>query len=150
MTSIADPAVEPVSARHAAPEAFLLSNPDRASATVEQYFALLNAGQFDEVAALFAPEGILYPPFEAGLVGSEAIATYLKAEAKGMRLQPRQIICESLPTGEMQFQVNGKVQTPLFGVNVAWYFVINGRNEILSVGVKLLAALEELLHLKRD
>jgi hypothetical protein len=150
MISITDPAVQPASAPSAAPEAFPLANPDEASATIEQYFVLLNAGQFDEVAALFATEGVLYPPFDDGLVGPEAIAVYLKAEAKGMQLQPRRMIYESLPTGEVQFQVNGKVQTPLFGVNVTWYFVINARNEILSVGVKLLAALEELLHLKRD
>lgn len=150
MTPTADPALQHLIAAPAAPEEFPLSNPEGASATVEQYFALLNAGRFDGAAALFAPEGILYPPFDAGIVGPGAIADYLKAEAKGMQLQPRRVICESLPTGEMQFQVNGKVQTPLFGVNVAWYFVVNSRNEILSVGVKLLAALEELLHLKRD
>jgi hypothetical protein len=150
MTPIADLELPNSPAEAVVPEVLPLSSPDAASATIEQYFALLNRGQFDAVAALFAPEGVLHPPFEAGVVGPDAIATYLKAEANGMQLQPKRMIREKLPDGGVQFQVNGKVQTSLFGVNVAWYFVINARNEILSVGVKLLAALEELLSLKRD
>lgn len=115
---------------------------------ISQYFETLNAGNFEATAALFASDGVLHPPFESAVVGRDAIVTYLETEARGLRLFPMHQTIEATDTDTIQCRVTGKVQTPLFGVNVGWFFVFNRNSEILSVEVKLLAALEELLTLK--
>lgn len=116
---------------------------------IAQYFETLNAGAFETTASLFAEDGEMRPPFDDPLVGPEAIAQYLEAEARGMLLQPIKGTSTILDNGDVEFNVVGKVQTPLFGVHVAWYFVLNSAAKILAVRVKLLASLEELLKLKR-
>jgi hypothetical protein len=118
-------------------------------ATILRYFETLNAGNFTETAALFASDGVMNPPFESGIVGAEAIVTYLEAEAKGMRLDPREGIAEPTETENTEYQVSGKVHTSVFSVNVAWFFVLNRESEIVSVRIKLLASPKELLKLRR-
>ncbi|MDX2212363.1 MAG: ketosteroid isomerase family protein [Oculatellaceae cyanobacterium bins.114] len=114
------------------------------------YFETLNAGDFQATADLFDEVGILYPPFDEALVGREAIAHYLATEAKGMKFQPLTGTYGVLETGDTEFTIAGKVQTPLFGVNVVWDFVLNPHSQILSVRIKLLANLQELLSLKSE
>ncbi|HEY9624071.1 MAG TPA: nuclear transport factor 2 family protein [Crinalium sp.] len=116
---------------------------------IAQYFETLNAGEFQATANLFAPEGALLPPFEDAVVGPEAIAQYLEAEAKGMTLYPIKGTATPLENGDTEFNVGGKVQTSLFGVHVAWSFILNSDAQILSARIKLLGSLEELLKLKR-
>lgn len=113
------------------------------------YFETMNAGDYDATASLFGDEGIMYPPFEEPIKGTAAIATYLKAEAKGMQLAPSKGSAETMEDDQTQIQVIGKVQTPLFGVNVAWIFVLSSQGEILSARIKLLASPQELLSLRR-
>ncbi|HAG82249.1 MAG TPA: nuclear transport factor 2 [Cyanobacteria bacterium UBA12227] len=115
-----------------------------------RYFETMNAGEYDTTAALFADEGRMYPPFEQPIEGTEAIATYLKAEATGMQLFPRQGISQIIDNGDSQIQITGKVQTPWFSVNVRWIFVLNPNPKILSVKIKLLASPQELLSLRRS
>ncbi|MBW4654375.1 MAG: nuclear transport factor 2 family protein [Kaiparowitsia implicata GSE-PSE-MK54-09C] len=119
--------------------------------TLSRYFATLNAGDFQATAALFAPDGMLNPPFEAALTGPEAIALYLSQEANGLQLQPLKKTSELLEDGSdrCKYDVLGSVQTSLFTVNVCWLFVLNSQAEICSVNVKLLATMKELLQLKR-
>ncbi|MEA5535702.1 ketosteroid isomerase family protein [Crocosphaera sp. XPORK-15E] len=116
---------------------------------IERYFDTLNAGEYRQASKLFAVDGVLYPPFESPVVGQDPIATYLQTEATGMKLQPRQGTVEILEKDQIQARITGKVQTPLFGVNVAWTFVLNPVQEIISVEVKLLASLSELAGLQR-
>ncbi len=116
---------------------------------VLRYFETMNAGDYQATAALFAEMGALYPPFEKAIEGQEAIATYLEAEAKGMQLSPREGIAEANLNDQTQIQVSGKVQTPWFGVNVSWIFVLSPQQEILSTRIKLLASPQELLSLRR-
>ncbi|ACK66560.1 nuclear transport factor 2 [Rippkaea orientalis PCC 8801] len=116
---------------------------------IEAYFATLNAGQFEATADLFAVNGALHPPFESPVVGTEAIAAYLKAEAQGMTLYPRQGTKEPLENNRTQVNVTGKVQTPLFGVRVAWTFILQENHQIESVEVNLLASLAELANFQR-
>jgi ketosteroid isomerase-like protein len=118
-------------------------------ATILHYFETLNTGDFEATANLFAPDGILKAPFEEPLVGREAIATYLNTEAKGMKLIPQEGIIEPLEDNLTKFHLQGKVQTALFGVNVAWKIILNCAKEIVSVEVKLLASLQELVSLRR-
>lgn len=118
-------------------------------ATILHYFETLNAGDFEATANLFAQDGTLNAPFEEPIVGREAIATYLETEAKGMKLLPQEGIIEPLEDDLTKFHLQGKVQTPLFGVNVAWKLILNRAKEIVSVEVKLLASLEELAKLRR-
>ncbi len=116
--------------------------------TVTCYFQTLNNAEFQATADLFTADGVLHPPLEKAITGREAIVAYLEKEAKGMQLLPeRQSIIE-LETGEVEYIVTGKVQTPFFSVNVAWQFILNTEAEILFAKVKLLAALEELLNFK--
>jgi hypothetical protein len=117
--------------------------------TILRYFATLNAGEFEQTAALFAAVGALHPPFEATVIGEEAIAAYLQAEAQGIQLFPREGIAELLDDGQLMVQVSGKVQTPWFSVNVAWVFLLNWEREIASATIKLLASPQELLNLRR-
>jgi len=116
---------------------------------IQRYFQTMNAGEYEATAALFAPTGVMHPPFEEPIEGPDAIAIYLKAQAKGMQLFPREGIAETLEENQIQIQVKGKVQTPLFGVNVAWIFILNLEWEIVYTKIKLLASPQELLNLRR-
>ena len=116
--------------------------------TVMRYFETLNAGDFDATANLFASDGVLHAPFEEPIIGSSSIATYLKTEARGMQLQPQQGVSQILEDGNVEVQVSGRVQTSAFGINVAWLFLLNSDQKILSVTVKLLASPQELLNLR--
>lgn len=117
--------------------------------TILRYFETLNAEDFEACAALFAADGVMYPPFETGLVGAEAIATYLQQEAQGMKLEPREGISNSIENDCLEVQVAGKVQTSLFGVNVSWLFVLNQQRQIFSTKIKLLASPQELLNMRK-
>lgn len=123
-------------------------NSDTVHWVISRYFETLNDSAFAETIELFAPTGVLYPPFEDAIIGREAILSYLEAEAKGLQLFPEQRAIEHVDA-EVQVRVGGKVQTPFFKVNVAWIFITSTTGEILSVRVKLLAALEELLQFKQ-
>ena len=114
-----------------------------------RYFETFNAQDFQTAARLFAPDGVMYPPFETAVVGQEAIANYLEKEAKGMKALPHQEVVQHLENGDVEYKVTGKVLTSLFSVNIAWKFVIDSQSKISIVQIKLLAALEELLKLKR-
>jgi|SRR5919199_1874890 hypothetical protein len=131
------------------PQSPLLSIEGIDQPVVLRYFQTMNAGDYESTAALFAPIGAMHPPFEQPIEGPDAIATYLKAEAKGMQLSPAKGIAETLEEDQIQIQVKGKVQTPLFGVNVAWIFILNAEREILYAKIKLLASPQELLSLRR-
>lgn len=115
---------------------------------VLQYFETFNSGDFEATANLFDASGVLNAPFADPIVGQSAIATYLKTEAQGMKLHPQQATSQALEDGETEFQVSGRVQTPLFSVNVGWRFVVNSQQQILDVTVKLLASAQELLNLR--
>lgn len=113
--------------------------------TIESYFSRLNNGEFIATADLFAECGCLKPPFEDSIEGREAISKYLAIEARGMRFCPESRSLLVRDNNLAQYQVQGKVQTNYFTVNVSWLIQLNPDNEILLVEVKLLAALEELL-----
>lgn len=117
--------------------------------TILRYFETLNAGDFENTAALFAADGAIHPPFESGIVGPEAIAAYLHQEAQGMKLEPRQGIVQTLDNEQTQVEVAGKVQTSWCGVNVSWLFILNQNHEIFFAKVKLLASPQELLDMRR-
>lgn len=112
------------------------------------YFSTFNTGEFLETAALFAPEGEMRPPFDEAIRGREAIAAYLQAEAKEFYLFPREGITEVDPDGNTYAQVSGKVQTPLFTVNLHWLFLLNPQGQISITTIKLLASPQELLQLQ--
>ncbi len=118
--------------------------------TILRYFETLNAGEFQATSALFADNGVMYPPFESGIVGREAIALYLQQEAENIQAYPRQGIVEILDNDQIQFQVTGKAQTSWCGVNVTWLFITNKQRQIIATKIKLLASPQELLALRRE
>ncbi|MBO3462645.1 nuclear transport factor 2 family protein [Aetokthonos hydrillicola Thurmond2011] len=118
--------------------------------TVVHYFDSLNTGEFQKAAALFAADGVMYPPFESGIVGSDAIADYLQREAKDLKACPRQGILESLELEQIQIQITGTVQTSWCSVNVNWLFILNDQKQIAHAKIKLIASPQELLSLKRS
>ena len=65
-----------------------------------------------------------------------------------MQLEPQQGVSQILEDGNVEVQVSGRVQTCAFGINVAWLFLLNSDQKILSVTVKLLASPQELLNLR--
>ena len=85
---------------------------------VLRYFETLNAGDFEATASLFAEDGVLHAPFEEPIIGKSSIRTYLKTEARGMQLEPKQGISQSLEDGKVEVHVSGRVQTSAFGINV--------------------------------
>lgn len=117
--------------------------------TILQYFTTLNAGEFLATAALFAEDGVMYAPFESGIVGTEAIATYLRKEAQSIKAYPDKGIIENLENNQIQAQIAGKVQTSWCSVNVLWLFVLNQQQQIIHAQIKLLASPQELLTLRR-
>lgn len=120
-----------------------------AEPTIIRYFETLNAGEFEACAKLFASDGVMYPPFETGIEGCEAIVAYLQTEAQGMKLEPREGITKILENDCQEVQVAGKVQTSWCGVNVSWLFVLNPQAEIFTAKIKLLASPQELINLRR-
>jgi hypothetical protein len=40
--------------------------------SILRYFETLNAGEFEATAALFAVDGVMRPPFESDIVGTDA------------------------------------------------------------------------------
>ena len=46
-------------------------------ATLKEYFESLNISNYKKTASLFAENGVMHPPFESGIVGSDAILRYL-------------------------------------------------------------------------
>ncbi|MEH1795617.1 ketosteroid isomerase family protein [Nostoc sp.] len=118
--------------------------------SVLRYFETLNAGEFEATAALFAVEGVMHPPFESDIVGTDAIAAYLKKEGKNVKAYPNTGIAETLETGDIQVQVTGKAQTSWCSVNVLWLFILNQQRQILYTRIKLLASPQELLSLRSE
>jgi hypothetical protein len=116
---------------------------------IANYFDTINLGDFEATAVLFAEEGKLCPPFEKAIVGREAIAQYLKTEARGMKLQVDRKTSTRSEDNLVEVIANGKVFTSLFSVNVAWQFSLNGLGEIITVKIDLLASTQELLSLKK-
>ncbi|MEA5597483.1 ketosteroid isomerase family protein [Rivularia sp. UHCC 0363] len=117
--------------------------------TIEQYFETLNTGNYEKTADLFAQNGVMHPPFESGIVGKDAILSYLHKEAVDIKACPREGASQTLEDNQTQIQVAGKVETPWFAVNVSWLFVLNENLQILDVKIKLLASPQELLSLRR-
>ena len=120
--------------------------------TVLSYFEAMNADDFESAIALFTTDGALQPPFQKPIVGHEGIGTYMRAEAQGLNIMPKQGISESLPDGSKQVKVTGVVQTPWFGVNVgmniSWRFLINPEGKVFFVAIDMLASPAELLNLR--
>ena len=117
--------------------------------TILRYFETLNAGAFEATAALFASDGVMHPPFESGIVGSQAIAHFLQLEAQDIQLYPTLGIIETLENDQIQVQVSGKAQTSWCGVNVLWLFILNQQRQILYTKIQLLASPQELLSLRQ-
>ncbi|AFZ25559.1 NTF2 domain-containing protein [Cylindrospermum stagnale PCC 7417] len=115
--------------------------------SILDYFVTLNAGEFAATAALFARDGVMHPPFESGIVGTEAIAAYLQQEAQNIKADPRQAIVENLANDHLLVQVTGKVQTSWCSVNVLWLFNLNQTGQIIYTKIKLLASPQKLLAL---
>lgn len=116
--------------------------------TILNYFTTLNAGEFTQTAALFAEDGLMYPPFESAIIGQDAIATYLDKEAQDIKAYPQQGISENLPDDHTQIQVTGKAETSWCGVNVLWLFILNRNKQIIEAKIKLLASPQDLLCLR--
>jgi hypothetical protein len=117
------------------------------------YIEAMNADNFDAAIALFTADGALQPPFQKPIVGTAAIAKYMREEAQGLNMMPQKGICEVRGDGSKQLKITGVVQTPWFGVNVgmniAWRFLINPEGKIFFVAIDMLASPQELLQLTR-
>ncbi|MBD2114819.1 MULTISPECIES: nuclear transport factor 2 family protein [Cyanophyceae] len=124
-------------------------NPGTVSSAVDSYFTGFNAEDYRAVAALFAADGVLLAPFEEPIVGTEAIYTYLEAEAVSMRAVPVEVETEVDADGNQRVVVRGRVKTLLFTVGVRWTFVLTAADTIQSAEIKLMASLQELMQLDR-
>ncbi len=117
--------------------------------TLYEYFDTLNKHEFIVTSKLFAEQGCLNPPFEKTVCGRDAIAQYLEREAKGIEFCPEygQVIkSDNIFT---HYQIQGKVKTNQFTVNVNWLIQLNPTKEIILVEVKLVASLIELLNFSK-
>lgn len=117
--------------------------------TVLSYFETLNAGAFDATSELFAIDGVMQPPFEQPITGRDAIAEYLHREAIGITAQPLQGTVQPNENGEVEFEIVGRVQTPVFSVNVTWRIILNANDEVCFTRIKLNASPKELMNLRR-
>jgi len=155
-----EPAAAATSEQIAAEPMFTRTEPAPTQITVEGvteptvlgYFKAMNADDFETALGLFTPDGALQPPFQKPIIGHEAIATYMRAEAQGLNIMPKQGISEALPDGSKQVKVTGVVQTPWFGVtvgmNISWRFLLNPQSKIFFVAIDMLASPQELLSLR--
>lgn len=111
----------------------------------KRYFEAFNHNDFKAIAALFALEGELHPPFEQAIVGRAAIADYLEREAREMKAYP-QSFDDLSESGELQ--VMGQVDAIAFKVGVEWTFSLTEAAEIQSLSVRLRASMKELLDIR--
>jgi hypothetical protein len=126
--------------------------------SIYEYFKKLNDGEFHLTAELFAERGVLIPPFEKPIQGRRAIAQYLQREAQSMKFWPEQgqILtsiegeCNLEKQQQLQYQIQGRVSTAWFTINVSWLINLNEDREIMIVEVKLLATFQDLLSLSSD
>ncbi|MGG6264698.1 ketosteroid isomerase family protein [Leptolyngbya sp. AN03gr2] len=116
---------------------------------IVRYFETLNSGEFEETSQLFAIDGAMQPPFESQIVGRDAIAAYLRKEAQSLKLFPQRYSSKLLDNGCTEVQAIGRVETSVFSVNVQWQFILSPNQELFLAKIKLLASLEELLHLRQ-
>ncbi|WP_353930774.1 nuclear transport factor 2 family protein [Okeanomitos corallinicola TIOX110] len=116
--------------------------------TILNYFQKLNAGDFTATANLFAEDGVMYPPLDPAVIGSEEIATYLQKEAQDIKAEPQQIDSENLADNHIQIKITGKAHTSWCAVNVMWLFILNPKREILEAKIKLLASPQDLVALR--
>lgn len=114
-----------------------------------EYFTRLNNGEFIATAELFAEQGCLNPPFEQQLQGRDAIAQYLEEQAKGIIFSPEYGKILISDSNHTQYQIQGKVEMNWFIVNISWSIDLNADKEIMTVDVKLLASLDDLLSFSR-
>jgi hypothetical protein len=114
-----------------------------------QYFENFNSGNYDAVASLFDAEGVLRPPFEEGILGPEAIRSYLATEAKGMKATPLEAETMDLEDGCCRIVVKGRVKALVFLVNLQWTFTLNSADKIQDAHIKLLASLQELMKINQ-
>lgn len=120
------------------------------SAAVDGYFAGFNAEDYRAVADLFEADGVLLAPFEEPLVGSEAVYTYLQAEAVSMRATPVEVESDEITAdGCRRVVVKGRVKTLLFTISVRWTFALTAADTVQAAEIKLMASLQELMQLDR-
>lgn len=117
--------------------------------TILKYFETLNAGEFEATSELFDPEGAMQPPFESPIVGRTAIAAYLTKEAQELIALPAKGIADDRDDDATEIQVVGKVQMPMFSVNVTWFFILNSTDQLTFTRIKLNASPQELVKLRR-
>jgi Orange carotenoid protein, N-terminal/Nuclear transport factor 2 (NTF2) domain len=121
--------------------------------TVLGYINNMNANDFEQAVNLFAPNGVLQPPFQKPIVGRESILAYMREECQGLKMMPEQGIVETMEEEYTPIKVTGKVQTPWFGssvgMNIAWRFLLDPEGKIFYVVIDLLASPKELLTLVR-
>ena len=70
--------------------------------TIIEYFESLNTGNYEKTASLFAEDGVMNPPLESGIVGRDAILSYLNKEAIGIKAKPREGVSETLEDNRSQ------------------------------------------------
>lgn len=117
--------------------------------TILQYFETLNAGEFEATSQLFALGGEMKPPFEDSIIGRDAITSYLRKEAPGLIAMPSAGIFQETEQNCTEFQVTGRVQMPMFGVNVTWFFTLDSNHQLIFTRIKLNASPQELVKLRR-
>jgi len=128
----------------------LLNIEDIKSQTICNYFLRLNENNFEGFAALFSPDGLLFPPFESAIVGRDAVSQYLQTTGIEVEAFPQSGTVQPGSDGVTVYQISGNVKTSYFTVNVVWTIELNPEQQIVSAKIKLLATLQDLLHLKRD
>jgi uncharacterized protein YozE (UPF0346 family) len=114
-----------------------------------EYFERLNNGEFTATAELFAEQGYLNPPFDKQLQDRDAITQYLEQEAQGITFFPESGAILMSDAHYTQYQIQGKVELNWFTVNISWSITLSAAKEIMSVDVKLLASLDDLLSFSR-
>ncbi len=120
------------------------------SQVIHNYFLTLNENKFEEFAALFSPDGILFPPFESAIAGRDSICQYLQTTGIEVKAFPQSGTVQPENNGITVYQISGNVKTSYFTVNVVWIIELNAEQQIVSAKIKLLATLEDLLRFKRD
>ena len=128
----------------------LLNIEDIQSQVIHNYFLTLNENKFEEFAALFSPDGVLFPPFESAIVGRDAICQYLQTTGIEVKAFPQSGTVQPENNGITVYQISGNVKTSYFTVNVVWIIELNAEQKIVSAKIKLLATLEDLLRFKPD
>lgn len=111
---------------------------------VGKYFDSINQGLYRQAVSLFAPKGILAPPFHPQIVGQEQIHEYFLQQPSGLHIETQTFDVSPFHQKRTKVNVSGIVRINQQEINTTWTFLIDKSAKITILQEVILLSLQEL------